>query len=52
MGEQMLYQDGDLATGGLSFTELTRQAAINGTAQKLDQDPGFSVHIRQGRPGF
>lgn len=52
LGEQMLYRNGDLATGGLSFTDLTRQAVINATAQKLDQDPAFSVRIRQGHPGF
>lgn len=52
LAEKMLYQKQDLATGGLSFEDLKRQAEINDAAKKLDQEPGFSIHIRQGRPGF
>jgi hypothetical protein len=51
-GDQMLYDDGDLATGGLSFEELSKQAEINEAAKKLGEDPDFSRDIRHGHPGF
>jgi len=48
----MLYEDGDLATGGLPFEDLAKQALINGPAKALGNDPDFSRDIRQGHPGF
>jgi hypothetical protein len=51
-GDEMLYQRGALATGGLPFAELKRRARINDAARAANDDPDFSVHIRAGRPGF
>ncbi len=51
-GDEMLYDDGDLATGGLSFPDLAKQALINDAAKKLGDDPNFSRDIRRGHPGF
>ncbi len=57
-GDQMLYDDGDLATGGLSFQDLSVQALINTSAKSLDaakspgDNPDFSRDIRRGHPGF
>jgi len=51
-GDRMLYDDEDLATGGLSFDELARQAVINDAAKRLRDDPEFSRDIRRGHPGF
>jgi hypothetical protein len=50
--DKMLYDLGDLATGGLPFPELKRHALINPVAQQADDAPEFSRLIRQGRPGF
>lgn len=52
LGDQMLYDDGDLSTGGLSFDQLSQQAEINNTARQLNDDLNFSRDIRHGRPGF
>jgi hypothetical protein len=51
-GDRMLYDDGDVATGGLSFEDLARQAQINDAAKRLGNDPNFSRDIRKGHPGF
>jgi len=51
-GDELLYEHGYLATGGMSFPDLARQAAINDAAHKLGDDPDFSRKIRLGRPGF
>ena len=51
-GDKMLYDLGDLATGGLSFPELKRRALINPVAQSADASPEFSRRIREGKPGF
>ena len=51
-GDHMLYDDGDLATGGLSFHNLSDQALINPAAKSLGDDPNFSRAIRRGHPGF
>jgi hypothetical protein len=50
--DRMLYESGDLATGGLSFEALSQQALINDAAKKLGDDPNFSQAIRRGHPGF
>jgi hypothetical protein len=52
LGDQMLYDYGDLATGGLSFKALSGQALINDEAKSLGDDPNFSRDIRRGHPGF
>jgi len=38
LGDRMLYHDGDLATGGLSFDELAKQAQINDAAKALGNE--------------
>lgn len=50
--DEMEYRLGHLATNGLSFEELKRQAYINPAAKAADQDPAFSERIRAGRAGF
>ena len=52
LGDEMLYDYGDLATGGLSFKTLSGQALINDEAKSLGDDPNFSRDIRRGHPGF
>ena len=47
----MEYQRGELA-GDLPFAELKHRAYINPVARAADNDPNFSVKIREGRPGF
>jgi hypothetical protein len=49
-GDEMLYQDHAVATGGLSFTELKERSLINERARVADQDPNFSRIIREGLP--
>ena len=49
--DEMEYQRGELA-GDLPFAELKRRAYINPAARAADNDPQFSVTIREGRPGF
>jgi uncharacterized protein DUF4105 len=51
-GDEMLYQLGDLETGGLPFDALAKQAVINETAKQIGDAPDFSQRIRQGRVGF
>jgi hypothetical protein len=51
-GDELLYENGYLATGGMSFPDLAKQALINDAAKKLGDDPEFSKKIRQGHPGF
>lgn len=50
--DEMLYENGDLATGGLSFAELKQRAHINDAARAANDDPNFSARVRAGRPGF
>lgn len=50
--DEMLFQRGDLATGGLSFSELKKQALIDEVAQTTDTTSDFSSVIREGRTGF
>lgn len=51
-GDTMLYERGQIETGGLPFAELRAKALINAEARTADQSPDFSRLIRQGRPGF
>lgn len=46
------YREGNLAGDGLPFDELMNRAYINPAAKTVDQDPDFSVKIRENRPGF
>jgi hypothetical protein len=50
--DKMLYDLGDLTTGGRSFAELKRGALINPVAQSAGDSPEFSRRIREGKPGF
>jgi hypothetical protein len=49
--DEMLYQEGYIA-GNLPFTQLKEDAHINAAARAANDDPDFSVRIREGRPGF
>ncbi len=49
--DEMEYDQGELA-GDMPFVELKKRAYINPAARAADQDPEFSVKIREGRPGF
>jgi hypothetical protein len=51
-GDEMAYERGQIATGGLPFRELKQRAWINPAAQAADNDPNFSALIRKNRPGF
>ena len=51
-GDEMLYQLGDLATDGLTFSQLKEQALINLKAKEIGDGPDFSRRIRAGHPGF
>jgi hypothetical protein len=51
-GDEMMFERGALATGGLPFDELKRRALINDDAKAADASPDFSKLIREGRPGM
>lgn len=48
-GDEMLYDLGDLETGGLSFGALSKQALINPIAKTWKPGTDFSALIRAGR---
>jgi hypothetical protein len=50
--DEMMYEDGELVTGGLSFPKLKEQAHINKAATSADDSLDFSRLIREGRIGF
>jgi len=50
--DQMMYELGELVTGGLSEPELKKQAHINSAARSADDSPDFSKLVREGRIGF
>ncbi|ABF41075.1 conserved hypothetical protein [Candidatus Koribacter versatilis Ellin345] len=50
--DEMMYEHGGIATGGLPIARLREQAHINSVAQKVGNDPEFSRLIRVGRVGF
>ena len=50
--DEMMYENGELITGGLSFPELKEQAHINLAARSADDSLDFSKRIREGRVGF
>src|SRR5947208_4216164 len=49
-GDELLYQDRALVTGGLPFAELKAQSLINARAKAADASPDFSELIRVGMP--
>ena len=51
-GDEMLYENGTLRTGGLPFQELKKRSLINGFAQAANDDPDFSARIRENAPSF
>ena len=49
-GDELLYKDGALVTGGLPFAELKARSLINDRAKRADASPDFSQLIRVGLP--
>lgn len=49
--DERVYREGAFS-GNLPFEELKQYAYINPAARAADQDPGFSLRIRESRPGF
>ena len=50
--DEMMYERGELVTGGLSLPQLKEQAHINTAARSADDSFDFSRLIRRGRIGF
>jgi hypothetical protein len=50
--DELLFERGALATGGLPFAELKRHALINAAAKAADSEPDFSRRIRIGLPSL
>jgi len=50
--DEMMYERGQLVTGGLSLPALKEQAHINAAAKAAGDSPDFSKLIREGRVGF
>jgi uncharacterized protein DUF4105 len=50
--DEMMFERGALATGGLPLAELKARALINAAAKAADAAPDFSRRIRSGLPGF
>ena len=48
--DEMLYERGAIATGGLPFAELKKRSLIDERAKAADKDPQFSARIREGLP--
>ena len=49
-GDELLYERHLIATGGLPFSELKQRSLINKRARAADQDPDFSLVIREELP--
>lgn len=49
-GDELLYKDGGLVTGGLPFAELKQRSLIDDRAKAADKNPDFSARIRDGLP--
>ena len=49
-GDELLYEDRALVTGGLPFAELKARSLINERARAADKDPDFSRLIREHLP--
>jgi len=50
--DELLYERGRLATGGLPFPELKEREHINMAGKAADDSPDWSALIRVGRIGF
>ena len=48
--DEMLYEHHAIATGGLPFAELKQRSLINERARAANDDPNFSLAIREGLP--
>jgi hypothetical protein len=48
--DEMLYEHGTLLTAGLPFAELKKRSWVNDRARAANDDPMFSVRIREGLP--
>ena len=51
-GDEMLYENGAIQTGGLTFAELKKRSWINEQAKAADAAPDFSHRIRANVPSF
>src|SRR6267154_1809625 len=49
-GDELLYRDGGLVTGGLPFAELKTRGLIDARARAANDSPDFSQLIRKGLP--
>ncbi len=49
-GDELLYRDGGLVTGGLPFAELKERSLIDTRARAANDSPDFSKLIRVGLP--
>src|SRR6266702_3915916 len=49
-GDELLYRDGGLVTGGLPFAELKTRSLIDARARAANDSPDFSQLIRKGLP--
>jgi hypothetical protein len=47
----MLYESGNIETGGLSFAQLKAQAHINASARRSSRED-FCRRVREGRVGY
>jgi hypothetical protein len=50
-GDEMLYERGVIDTS-LPFSQLKARSHINQRGQAADEDPDFSLRIREGLPGM
>jgi Domain of unknown function (DUF4105) len=48
-GDELLYERGNVDTR-MSFPELRARSRVNAKAKAADQDPAFSIRIREGVP--
>ncbi|MEO5917031.1 MAG: DUF4105 domain-containing protein [Luteolibacter sp.] len=51
-GDEMLYENGSIETGGLPFPELKKRSLINEAAKAADAAPDFTRLIRLNVPSF
>jgi hypothetical protein len=51
-GDELLFERGALAIGGLPFAGLKTRSLINVAAKAAEAAPDFSLRIRVGFPGF
>ena len=49
-GDELLYEEGALVTGGLPFAELKQRSLIDDRARAANDSPDFSKLIREGLP--